>query len=177
VHFSTDQVFDGKTRSPRVENDSPSPLNHYARTKLIGEEAALKFSNALVIRIQWLYGEKKNRFHMLRDRTEFTPFNDQFGSPTWSKEVAVTTAELLRLDASGLFHFAYDDYASWADVFAFVKTELRLGVKLNAKRTDEVSLPAARPLFSVMSNRKLVKFLGRDGLGSWKDPLRRFLHT
>ncbi len=175
VHYSTDQVFDGKGKAPSLETDAPSPLNHYARTKLLGEEEALKAPGAVVLRVQWLYGVKKNRFLPLRERAEFTPFADQFGSPTWSWEVAETTVDLARGNAEGIFHFAYDDYASWADVFAFVKAELKLPVKLIPKRTDEVHLPAERPLFSVMSNRKLAAFLGRDGMGSWKEPLRRFL--
>ena len=43
--------------------------------------------------------------------------------------------------------------------------------------TADVRLPARRPRFSVMSNRKLVEFLGVEGMGSWKEPLREFLRS
>jgi dTDP-4-dehydrorhamnose reductase len=176
VHFSTDQVFDGRGESPRLETERPAPLNYYATTKFLGENEVLGAdSRALVLRVQWLYGEKKNRFHALREKSEFGAFTDQFGAPTWTKEIAENLVEMLRRDASGIFHFSYDDYGSWADIFELVKAELGLKVRLVHKKTAEAHLPAARPRFSVMSNRKLVALLGRKGMGSWKDPLRRFL--
>lgn len=175
VHFSTDQVFDGQSDRPRTEEESPSPLNHYAASKLRGEQAALEQGNTLVLRVQWLYGKRKDRFSPLRDKKVFTPFLDQFGAPTWTCKIAETLTLLLEKDARGLFHFSYDDWASWADVFAFVKAEWDLPLVLEPRRTADVKLPAARPLFSVLANDKLKAFLGIPTMGSWKAPLRQFL--
>ena len=175
VHFSTDQVFDGTGQKPWTEESTPNPLNYYAETKLMGEKPVLEDEEGLVIRVQWLYGQKKDRFTPLKQKEIFTPFSDQYGSPTWTRNVADTVRDLIRRDASGLFHFAYDDFASWADVFSFVRTELNLKVKLEPKRTEEMKLPARRPKFSVLSNQKLVNCLGLKGMGSWRGPLREFL--
>lgn len=175
VHFSTDQVFNGEGRKPWTESDEPSPLNYYAETKLAGETEALRAPHSLVLRVQWLYGEKRDRFTPLKDKERFTPFSDQFGAPTWTKWVAELTAALLEKDASGVFHLTHDDFASWAEVFAFVKDQLRLNVKLEPQTTASVSLPAKRPLFSVLSNEKTRRILGREGLGSWRDSLQAFL--
>jgi dTDP-4-dehydrorhamnose reductase len=38
VYVSTDYVFDGK-KGMRVESDTPSPINHYGKTKMEGENA------------------------------------------------------------------------------------------------------------------------------------------
>lgn len=175
VHFGTDQVFDGAASTPRVETDPTGPLNYYATTKLEGERAVLRQGNTLVLRLQWLYGERKDRFTALRSHAQFTPFSDQYGAPTWTRDVADVVIELLVRRTEGLFHFTYDDYASWLDVFEFVRRELHLNVKLIPRKTSEVSLPARRPLFSVMSNRKLLEALELDSLGSWKSSLREFL--
>jgi len=175
IHFSTDQVFDGKKGTPYLETDATHPLNVYATTKLEGEMAALEYPNALVLRVQWLYGRRKDRFTILKDKALFTPFADQYGAPTWTAHLSEVVAKLVDAKAQGLFHFAYDDYASWAEVFAFVKEYMGYSVELQPRPTSEVKLPAARPLFSVMSNRKLCAALGIEKLGSWKTKLAEFL--
>jgi dTDP-4-dehydrorhamnose reductase len=175
VHFSTDQVFDGKTAAPYREEDPTHPLNWYARTKLEGERAALAYEESLVLRVQWLYGETKDRFSGLRDQHVFTPFSDQVGAPTWTRDIVSAIPALLARGARGLYHFTYDDHASWADVFAFVKDHWNLAVELKPRPTAQFDLPAARPLFSVLSNAKLKKTLGVEKLGNWRDSLREFL--
>lgn len=176
VHFSTDQVFDGNYTIPRKETDPTNPLNQYAATKLAGEQAVLEaWDRHLVFRVQWLYGEKKDRFTPLRDKKVFTPFQDQIGAPTWTQEIAQTVLEAVTREANGLYHLAYDDWASWYEIFGFVKASMGYPVQLEPKLTSEVDLPARRPLFSVMSNKKLCEFFKLDSFGSWKDPLRDFL--
>jgi len=175
VHFSTDQVFDGCDSVPRSESDPVRPSNYYAETKHLGEKEALRYEGSLVLRVQWLYGEKKDRFTILRGKDVFTPFSDQFGAPTWTLDLSQVTAKLISIGATGLYHFTYDDFASWADVYQFVKMELRLDTLLMPRRTADVKLPARRPLYSVMSNRKLIETLGVSGLGGWREPLREFL--
>lgn len=174
-HFGTDQVFDGKARTPRREDDPVHPLNQYARSKYAGETAVLKHAGNLVLRVQWLYGERKDRFTPLRTKTTFSPFSDQYGAPTWTREIAQTVSKLMEKQAAGLFHFAYDDFASWAEVFTFVKEQWHLPLVLEPKETASIRLPAARPLFSVLSNEKLKNALGVAAMGSWKTPLGEFL--
>ena len=175
VQFSTDQVFDGTGSRAWTEEDQPNPLNHYAETKLLGEEKALRLANALVIRVQWLYGRKKDRFTLLRDREIFTPFSDQFGAPMYVWHLANWTVQLIEKDASGIFHVSYDDFASWAEVYQFVIEVMGFKTRLVPKTSEEIPLPAKRPKFSVLSNQKVRTFLGQPSLGSWKDALNEFL--
>ncbi len=175
VHFSTDQVFDGKGKLPRTEGETPRPSNYYAETKFLGEQEAARMESSLILRVQWLYGKKKDRFTPLKDKEVFTPFADQYGAPMWTETIADAVVDLLQKGAAGLFHLTHDDYASWADVFAFAKEELGLKVRLEPKRTEEMKLPANRPLFSVLSNEKLCRALGREKFGGWRPALSKFL--
>lgn len=177
IHFSTDYVFSGEGERPWKENDVTLPVqpNWYGETKLLGEKAVLNYPEHLVLRIQWLYGKKRNRFAILRERETFSPFVDQFGAPTWTKDVVRALFPLMAQSASGLFHFAYDDFASWMDVFQFVKEELKLPIHFIPKKSRDVNLPARRPLNGRLSNEKLKKQLGLESLGSWKSSLKEFL--
>jgi dTDP-4-dehydrorhamnose reductase len=78
-------------------------------------------------------------------------------------------------EATGLFHFAYDDFASWMDVYQVVKEEWKLPVKLIPAHTRDADLPAQRPLNGRLANEKLKKQLGVQSLGSWKTSLKEFL--
>ncbi len=56
VHISTDYVFDGTKPSPYNEEDQPSPLNIYGRSKHEGEVAVFAACPlAVVIRTSWVY--------------------------------------------------------------------------------------------------------------------------
>ncbi len=175
VHFSTDQVFDGSGSVPRKETDTPRPLNHYALSKWEGEKLVLSHPGHLVLRVQWLYGKKKDRFSQLRSKEVFTPFLDQYGAPAWTLPLSSVVLKLAREKTTGLYHYSYDDYASWFEVYQFVCQQWNLPTKLIGKRTAEVALPAIRPLFSVLDNRKLLSALKIPRMGSWREPLSEFL--
>lgn len=177
VHYSTDQVLDGSLGRPQIETDPPNPLNYYAKTKLWGEQHALMAPHSLILRVQWLYGKKRDRFTPLQGKKEFKTFCDQWGAPTDSQDVAEWTSALLEREATGVFHFTYDDYASWDQIFEFAKSILSLPTILIPIRTEDAQLPAKRPHFSVLSNAKLRSTLGKQELGSWKTALQRFLKT
>ena len=41
IHISTDYVFDGKSKKPYLESDTPNPKSVYGLTKYLGEQAIL----------------------------------------------------------------------------------------------------------------------------------------
>ena len=111
----------------------------------------------------------------MRGRKTFTPFVDQFGAPTWTRDIADMTLRLLQHGATGTYHYAYDDAGSWFDVYSHVKAVLGLDTELTGKESRDVRLPARRPLYSVLSNKKLKDALGETSPGSWRDRLTEFL--
>ena len=177
VHYSTDYVFDGTKQGAWVEDDMPHPVNVYGASKLAGEQAIIASGVPhLIIRTSWVYGMRGKNFlltvlRLAAERDELRIVGDQFGSPTWSRSIAGTTAQLLaRLDAreglleamaggqGGIYHLSSAGATSWHGF-----TEQIVGhhsvtkkPKVTAIRTEDYPLPAPRPRNSVMAGDRLA---------------------
>lgn len=107
VHYSTDYVFDGEKNEPYAEDDTPAPLSVYGRTKLLGEEGVRAAGPPhLILRVAWVYGGRSRNFFatmldLFQRRMEVSVVDDQTGSPTWCREIAAATADLVRIASSG----------------------------------------------------------------------------
>jgi dTDP-4-dehydrorhamnose reductase len=151
VHYSTDYVFDGSKKSPYEEGDRTNPLNAYGRTKLAGEQA-IRDSGAhqLIFRTAWVYSTRGKNFlltilRLATERDELRIVNDQFGAPTWSREIASASVEVLRqvldrkekssawMDLGGTYHVTAAGGTTWYD---FAKAILEEGKTQNAARNS-----------------------------------------
>jgi len=57
VHYSTDYVFDGQRAGGYLEDDKPSPLSNYGRSKLLGEQEVARVGGQYyIVRLQKLFG-------------------------------------------------------------------------------------------------------------------------
>lgn len=121
VHYSTDYVFDGSKPAPYTEDDPTAPLGSYGRSKRMGEEAiAASDCRHLIFRTAWVYGLHGHNFlrtvlRLAAERDELRIVADQFGTPTWSRMIAETTAMALARYAGqqGIYHLAAEDWTSW----------------------------------------------------------------
>ena len=112
VFFSTDQVFDG-TQESYKESDPVGPLNTYARSKA-ESEALLREAlpgRHIIIRTAWLYGsdmQRRNFALRLVDRVtageRVAVPADQWGSPTYTEDLARATRFLIEHGHTGTFH-------------------------------------------------------------------------
>lgn len=164
----------GRPPRPWRESDPAAPLSVYGRTKLAGEEA-LRASGCphLILRTSWLYAGHGHNFlrTMLRlaaERDELRVVDDQTGSPTWARCVAVATAAILaRLpaetpaaeamaDRGGTYHLAAAGETTWhrfaTALFRIADTQALLPrtPTVNAISSREFSAPAPRPAYSVL---------------------------
>ncbi|WP_227815751.1 dTDP-4-dehydrorhamnose reductase [Nitrogeniibacter aestuarii] len=102
VHYSTDYVFDGTKAGAYLETDPTAPVNEYGRSKLAGERAIEESGcDALILRTTWVYAARGKNFvaTMLRlfaEREALTVVADQYGAPTWARNIADATAHLVR---------------------------------------------------------------------------------
>jgi dTDP-4-dehydrorhamnose reductase len=195
VHYSTDYVFDGIKSTPYTEQDIPNPLNVYGRSKLAGEQAICAAATRfLILRTSWVYDARGRNFlntikQLGGQRPELAIVNDQFGAPTWSREIARATARIIALyqahpdkeQLNGIYHLTAQGQTSW---FGFAQAAAKHGLFDNLERTPalraipstDFPTPARRPMYSVLSNARLLKQFGFQ-LPDWDVSLRECLST
>lgn len=173
VLFSTDYVFDGRTREPYVESDAPNPLSVYGRTKLQAE--AVAGDDARVVRTSWLHGWTGTNFvrTMLRlgaERDEVAVVDDQRGSPTYVGHLAAAVRELLDLPP-GRWHLSGGGDATWADLAEAVFEDTGLDCRVQRISSSELARAAARPAYSVLGSERP----DAPALPHWREGLRACL--
>ncbi|MGH2395470.1 MAG: dTDP-4-dehydrorhamnose reductase [bacterium] len=180
VHFSTDYVFDGTSRLPYREDAPTRPVNVYGASKLAGE-VALQESGAqyLIIRTQWLFGVHGRSFPrtMWERAVQRIPTRvvaDQTGRATYTRDLAGGAWDLIRRNASGVFHLANEGQVTWYDIAEFVFRLCGCPVLLSRCTTSEYPTPAHRPLFTVLECTKFEETTGRT-LPCWQDAVTRYL--
>lgn len=181
VHISTDQVFDGRKRSPYRENDTPRPLNVYGATKLAGERAVLLHgAGALVVRTNIVgFRGLRNKptfaewlCRSLRDRSHMILADDFITSSIHVGALAPLLERAAQLNISGLYHIATGDSLS---KFAFgrrLARNLRLDFSATRRgRLSDLNLRPERPAYLALSVDKARRVLGR--LPRTNDTVRR----
>lgn len=111
VFFSTDYVFDG-TGGPYVETAAICPVNVYGESKAAAEEAILGASeDALVIRTTIVYGPdehgKNFAYQVLSKLYANDPVScltDQFSTPTYNRDLAEMTVNLVEANCTGVYN-------------------------------------------------------------------------
>lgn len=198
VHYSTDYVFDGTKPGAYREDDAPSPVNAYGRSKLAGEQAIAASGAAhLIFRTSWVYGLRGHNFlltmrRLAQERDELHVVADQHGAPTWSRTIADTTGHVLAVlrgrgkvpgidldlwrTQGGLYHLTAQGQTTWHGFAQTIVAHRSLQAKpvVVAIRTEDYPLPARRPANSVLDCRRLTETF--CGLPDWETALRLCLN-
>jgi dTDP-4-dehydrorhamnose reductase len=201
IHFSTDYVFDGSRSAPYSETDATGPVSVYGASKLAGEMALTESGvGHLVFRTSWVYGARGKNFlltilKLARDREALSVVADQQGAPTWSRDLAKMTADVIGQcelaargreladvldDLGGVYHAAGAGETTW---YGFAAEAVRLqgeqqpGVRfatIKAITTAEYPTPAKRPANSRMNCDRLKEQFGWEMM-DWRDSLQKVL--
>jgi dTDP-4-dehydrorhamnose reductase len=153
VHLSTDVVFDGRKGSPYVEDDPPTPLTDYGRSKAEAERrVAAVHPGALLVRTSLIYGgpgaePSKHERAALDPAATF--FTNEIRSPIQVGDLAAALLELVALDVAGPLHVAGADAVS-RHAFA----ELVAGRPVRA-----AAAPPTRPLDCTLDSRRAAQMI------------------
>ena len=112
AYFSTTYVFDG-TAGPYTEEDTPNPINVYAKSKWAAEQGIQEVlgGQALIPRVICVWGreaQKKNfAYQVLKAVSEGKPMripSDQEGNPTWAGDIAAWLVQLMVASERGVWN-------------------------------------------------------------------------
>ncbi|MFP7396669.1 sugar nucleotide-binding protein, partial [Niallia circulans] len=130
-------------------------------------------------RISWVFGINGNNFikTMLRlaeTRKELNVVGDQYGSPTYTFDLAKLLLDMAETEKYGVYHASNEGFTTWADFAKEIFQVAGKAVKVNSITTEEYPTKAVRPKNSRMSKDKLEKN-GFTRLPAWQDALTRYI--
>lgn len=170
LHVSTDYVFAGDSESPYEVADPARPLGVYGASKRAGEVHLLEggFPGA-VVRTAWLYSAREgthNFLHTVRrlaaERGRLRVVDDQTGTPTLAEDLAEALLTLYRRGAHRapmrILHFTNAGSTTWCGFARAILEASGTSAPVDAIRTEDYPLPAARPRKSVLSLESLRPF-------------------
>lgn len=187
LHFSTDYVFGGRDPGLRAEDEEPSPLSVYGKTKCDGERAVLA-AGGTVMRISWVFGPEKPAFpDQILDRAlagrELAAVADKFSRPTFTGDLCGWVEAWLAAGApAGIFHASNGGpMTSWhgmaLEILAYLVEKGVAVPPLEALALDKMTaFRAPRPRHTAMASRRLEALLGKPPR-DWREAMREHLET
>lgn len=192
IHFSSDYVFNGTATEPYVETDLTAPNGVYAKSKQAGEKALInlaqknKEAKICIIRTSWVYSTFGHNFvktmiRLMKERPEINVVNDQIGSPTYAKDLAIVALKVvLNWEAGNLsaliYHFSNEGICSWFDFAKAIGEFIDYTGKVNPITTTQYPTPAPRPAYSVLNKSKIKNELGIE-IRTWEEALDECLQN
>ncbi|MCE4049554.1 dTDP-4-dehydrorhamnose reductase [Bacillus sp. Au-Bac7] len=180
IYISTDYVYEGTGDTPFTEGDKANPQGYYGKTKYHGEKIVQEIlEKYFIVRISWVFGINGNNFikTMLRlseTRTNLNVVGDQFGSPTYTVDLAKLLLDMIATDKYGIYHASNEGFTNWADFAQEIFKVAGKEVEVNNISTEEYPTKAVRPKNSRMSKDKLENS-GFNRLPDWQDALQRYI--
>ncbi|MDZ7859876.1 MAG: dTDP-4-dehydrorhamnose reductase [Candidatus Krumholzibacteriota bacterium] len=185
VYVSTGSIYNGSKDTPYTEYDNPDPVSIYGLSKYHGELYLRDIvSRFYIFYTCWLFGggseDKKfvpKILNLARREKKLDIVNDKFGSPTYTKDLALVIADFLKTGLFGRYHSA-----NYGCVNRFEVAEEILNIagindcKLNPVSSDCFSLPAPRPRMEALRNYNF-ELIKRKPMRDWKEALGEYITT
>jgi len=173
VHISTDYVFDGTERDPYSVSADTNPVQLYGKSKLAGEQTVTEeTTDALIARLSFVWGIHCSSNDLtgfpawVRDQLQSDQdvplFTDQWVTPTRAGQAAETLLDLIKQDATGLFHIACSSCVTPYKFGEVIADHVGSSEELLTEGSmDDVERDATRPTYSCLDVEKVESELGR----------------
>ena len=163
IYISTDYVFQGDGDNIWEPEDEKNPVSVYGLTKHEGEEAVTALlEKYFIVRIAWVFGKNGKNFvdtmiRLGKERGKVSVVADQFGSPTYTFDLAVLLADMIETEKYGTYHATNEGFCSWYEFAKEIFDASGMKVEVTPVTSEEFPTKAKRPKNSRMSKEKLVK--------------------
>ena len=183
ITYSTDYVFNGNATTPYLTDTTLAPVNYYGKTKADGEQMALAENPAtIIIRTSWVFSSHGNNFvktmmRLMKDKDALNIVGDQKGRPTYAKDLALATIQIIKAlnegkSIKGIYHYANTGETTWFGFAEKIKAFAGLTCNLTAISTAQFPTPAKRPTYSVLDTQKIENDLGIT-IPNWETALKQ----
>ncbi len=176
IHYSSDYVFNGTNKDGYREDGQLNPVNEYGKSKALGEKLLKEIGPKFyLIRPSWMFGANGKNFaetmlNLAEKNKEIRVVNDQYGKPTYARDLAERTRELLELKKPfGIYHLTNEGVCTWYEFAVKIFELAGAEIKVIPVASSEFPTPAKRPAYSALINTKLS--LSK----SWQEVLRDYL--
>ena len=187
IHFSTDYVYNSNNSKPINEEEFIAPQNYYGFSKREGEKHIENSKNeSIVIRTSWLYSKYGNNFvNTIIDKSKtgenLKVINDQFGCPTYAKDLAEAVIKILEIDKridekAKIFNYSNRESTNW---FNFAKKILLLygsDNKIEPVNSEYFKDEVKRPKFSITSKQKIIDTFNLK-INNWDTSLTNYINN
>ena len=132
-----------------------------------------------IVRIAWVFGINGKNFvktmlNLSKNHDTLRVVNDQFGSPTYTYDLAKLLVDMVLTEKYGVYHATNEGICSWYDFACAIFKEAGVDMEVLPVSTEEYGAKAGRPANSRMSKEKLTEN-GFEKLPSWQDALHRYI--
>ncbi len=185
IHISTDYVYNSYSIDGIDEESEVDPVNYYGFSKREGEKHIEESkSESIIIRTSWLYSIfGKNFVNTMIDKCkageEINVVSDQFGCPTYAKDLADDILKIIKLNfkfnfKNKIFNYSNLSYTNWYEFASTIKSKCGYQNTINPVPSSFFKNGVKRPKFSITSKQKIIDIFGLD-IKNWDVSLEDYI--
>lgn len=181
LYVSTDYAFSGDKGAPYLEYDPVGPINHYGRSKLAGETIIREIiPEHYIVRTSWVFGSGgrgnflKSILKAAQDRPAVQVVEDQFGSPTYTVDLAAAIRVLVSRPTFGTYHLANAGECSRYEMAVLALRLAGSPTQVEPVSTEAFPRPARRPTRTSLATM-MWELEGHPPLPGWPEAVGRYL--
>ncbi len=187
IYYSTDYVFAGDKNDQKKfpegypEDHPAKPINRYGQTKWQGEQAVRSSGcEHLILRLSWLCGAYGSNFattmlRLAKEHERVKVVNDQWGSPTFTRDVTEKTLRLIEQEREGTYHITSSGLITWAEFARAIFESSNSNVRVEPIPSSQFKTDAERPQFSKLNTVKIAEVEGVKII-DWVEGLKEMLN-